>query len=335
MLSATYTQLFNLISFAATILKFYMRDERFKLVTVESDFGAGKQGAALGPQALIEELKQQQFESIDIYNYVRLVPKIVTPSTETPYGKNIESISLFQSKICQHISEIIQLGKVPFILSGDHSSANALISGIKDFYANSRIGVIWIDAHADLHSPYTTPSGNIHGMPIAALMGDDHREMGRNEPREITRKLWDDMKRLGRRRITPKIQGHDLVFLSLRSTEPEEEKIIAKEEIKIFRPEDIKNLGMDEVVNQTIRHLRNCEYIYVSFDVDSLDPDISVGTGTPVVNGLSINQAVILLKAFIQQKNLAGFEITEINPMADANKPMHKAIAGIVQKIFE
>ena len=312
-----------------------MRDERFKLVTVESDFGAGKRGAALGPQALIEVLKQQHFDAFDIYNSVRLIPKELPPSTETPFGKNIENIYDFQFKICRNISEILQVKKVPFILSGDHSSANALISGIKDFYANSRIGVIWIDAHADLHSPYTTPSGNIHGMPIAALMGDDHREIGKNQPKEITRKLWEDLKRLGRRRITPKIQGSDLVFIALRSTEAEEERIIKKEDVKCFRPLDIQNMGIEKVAKYSLNHLRNCDYIYVSFDVDSLDSSISMGTGTPVEDGLTLDQAKYLLVQFMNLENLIGFEITEINPILDEAKPMHPIIANLMGEVFK
>jgi len=311
-----------------------MRDERFKLVTVESDFGAGKKGAALGPQALIEELKRLEFEGFDIYNYMHMVPREITPSTETPHGKNIENIYQFQLNICKGISETLQTGRIPMIFSGDHSSANALISGIKDYFANSRIGVIWIDAHADLHSPYTTPSGNIHGMPIAALMGDDHREIAKNQPKEITRKLWEDMKRLGRRRITPKIQGDDLVFIALRDTEREEDIIIRKEEVKVFTPEDIRTFGIENIVQGTKQHLRNCEYIFVSFDVDSLDPSISMGTGTPVNNGLQLKEAKQLLTSLLGWDNLIGFEITEINPELDTDKPMHKVIASLLKDIF-
>lgn len=312
-----------------------MRDERFKLITVESDFGAGKQGAAAGPQALIDELKTLNFEKTDVYNYTRLVPKPLKDATSTPHGKNIEVINSFQQKVCDNVVETLQLNHIPFIFSGDHSNANALISGVKDFYANQRIGVIWIDAHADLHSPYTTPSGNIHGMPLAALMGDDHREMGRNNPLETTKHLWNNLKRLGRRNITPKIEGTDIVFIGLRSTEEEEEAIIAKENIRAFRPQEIKEIGIEEVALQSIKHLQNCDYIYVSFDVDSLDSSISVGTGTPVEDGLTMDEATHLLRTFKALPNLVGFEITEINPSLDTEKPMHKVIAGLLMRVFE
>lgn len=311
-----------------------MRDERFKLLTVESDFGAGKQGAAQGPQALIDELKQLNFEKIDVYNYIKLVPKPIKDATVTPHGKNIEIISAFQQKVCDNIVNTLQLNQIPFIFSGDHSNANALISGVKDFYANQRIGVIWIDAHADLHSPYTTPSGNIHGMPLAALMGDDHREMGHNNPLEITKHLWNNLKRLGRRNITPKLQGSDVVFIGLRSTEEEEEAIITKEGIRAFRPDEIAQLGIEAVAAQTLKHLSNCDYIYVSFDVDSLDSSLSVGTGTPVENGLTFEQGVYLLKTFKEIENLVGFEITEINPSLDTEKPMHQLIGKLVTEVF-
>lgn len=312
-----------------------MRDDRFRLLTAESDFGAGKSGAALGPQAVLEQLKKLEFNNIDIYNYVCMEPRHAHVNDEvTPFGKNIEIISDFQNRAWRSVSETLQLGKIPFILSGDHSSANALISGVKDFHANSRIGVIWIDAHADLHSPYTTPSGNIHGMPIAALMGDDHREMAKNDPKEITKKLWEDMKRLGRRRIIPKIQAQDLVFIALRSTEAEEEKIISKENIKAFKPKDIEQLGIEQVLNQTLHHLRYCEYIYVSFDVDSLDSSISTGTGTPEPNGLNLEQATFLLRNLLLLPNITGFEITEVNPTLDTEKPMHHIIAKLICEIF-
>lgn len=312
-----------------------MRGERFKVITVESDFGAGKKGAALGPQALLNQLQSQNFSAFDVFNYTRLVPQELPPSTETPYGKNIENIKNFQEKIVLNIQDILKLEKIPFIISGDHSSANALISGIKDYHANSRVGVIWIDAHADLHSPYTTPSGNIHGMPIAALMGQDHKEMGRNQPKEVTRQTWEVLKKLGRRRISPKIQGRDIVFIALRSTELEEERIITKEEIKTFRPHDIRMLGIEQVAHQTLNHLRNCDCIYVSFDVDSLDSSISVGTGTPVEDGLTLEQAAYLLKTFGSEEKLLGFEITEINPVIDTVHPMHEVIAGLLKGVFK
>lgn len=311
-----------------------MRGERFKVITVESDFGAGKKGAALGPQALLSSLQKSGFRAFDVFNYIRLVPQELTATTDTPFGKNIENIKNFQEKIVLHIQDILKLEKVPFIISGDHSSANALISGIKDYHANSRVGVIWIDAHADLHSPFTTPSGNVHGMPIAALMGQDHKEMGKNEPKEITKQLWEVLKKLGRRRISPKIQGRDIVFIALRSTETEEERIITKEEIKTFRPQDIVSLGIEQVAQQTLHHLRNCDCIYVSFDVDSLDSAISEGTGTPEPNGLNLDQAAYLLRTFGSEERLLGMEITEINPILDKTKPMHEVISALLGKVF-
>lgn len=311
-----------------------MRAERFKVITVESDFGAGKKGAAKGPQALLQQLQESQFSAFDVFNYTRLVPKEIVPSEDTPYGKNIENIKNFQEKIVDNIQDTLRLQRIPFIISGDHSSANALISGIKDFHPNARIGVIWIDAHADLHSPYTTPSGNIHGMPIAALMGNDHREMGKNSPKEITKNLWETLKKLGRRRITPKLQGRDLVFIALRSTEAEEEQIITKESIKAFRPEDIKSLGIEVIAEQTLNHLHNCQYIYVSFDVDSLDNQYSVGTGTPVEDGLTLEQASYLLQTFCSNDKLVGMEITEINPLLDNERPMHALINKLMHDVF-
>jgi arginase len=311
-----------------------MSGKRFKLITVESDFGAGRSGAALGPQAVLHELRETNFPGVDLEDYIRLAPDTAPATSESPFSKNIENIRNFQEKIVVNVQDILRTNRVPFVLSGDHSSANAVISGIKDYHANARIGVIWVDAHADLHSPYTTPSGNVHGMPIAALMGDDHREMARNQPQEITKTLWEVLKKLGRKRISPKIESRDLVFIALRSTEMEEERIISKEGIKTFRPADIKTLGIAQVAAKTLEHLRNCQYLYVSFDVDSLDPSLSVGTGTPVENGLSLDEATHLLKTFTAEKKLVGFEVTEVNPILDIKSPMEKVVCELLQRVF-
>lgn len=172
-------------------------------------------------------------------------------------------------------------------------------------------------------------------MPLAALMGDDHREMGKNTPLEITKHLWNNLKRLGRRGISPKIEGSDIVFIGLRSTEEEEEAIIAKENIRAFRPNEIREIGIEQVSTQAVKHLQNCDYIYISFDVDSLDNSISVGTGTPVEDGLTLDQAGHLLRTFKSLPNLVGFEITEINPSLDLVNPMHKIIGNLMMRVFD
>jgi len=311
--------------------------KNIKLIEVPSEIGAGTRGASLGVEAV--KIAALDFMSNFFVHFpsekVQVENQMLFEPIHSPYAKRINGMVTMYERVSKAIYDSIKGHFFPVVLSGDHGTAGGTIAGIKMAKPKSKLGVIWIDAHADLHSPYTTPSGNIHGMPLAALMGDDHREMGRNNPLEITKHLWNNLKRLGRRNITPKIEGTDIVFIGLRSTEEEEEAIIAKENIRAFRPQEIKEIGIEEVAMQSIKHLQNCDYIYVSFDVDSLDSSISVGTGTPVEDGLSLDQATHLLRTFKALPNLVGFEITEINPSLDIDKPMHKVIAGLLMRVFE
>jgi len=312
-----------------------MRDERFKLITIESDFGAGKQGAAQGPGALINELKSRNFNFIELNNPIQIHP---LPSSEdgiTPFGKHIAENRKLQETICTAIETILSNNSIPFILSGDHSNANGTISGVKNYFSDKRIGVIWIDAHADIHSPYTTPSGNMHGMPLAALLGINNVLVQKNNPKEISKMEWENLKQVGSKKIEPKILPSDLVYIALRSTEEEEENIIAKQNIKAIRPEEIASLGIAQVLTQTLQYLSACDLIYVSFDVDSIDSSLSRGTGTPAENGLTYNEAKYILQTVSKLNNLAGIEITEINPLLDEEKPMQKLIANLLAEALQ
>ena len=179
----------------------------------------------------------------------------------------------------------------------------------------NRLGVIWIDAHADLHSPYTTPSGNMHGMPLATALVEDNIENQVHYPDEKTVTLWNQLKNIGK--ITPKIRPEDIVFIALRDFEKEEEHIIKKYNIKVNTVQEVRRKGVENVVRQTLMHLSNCDDIYVSFDVDCLDSSISRGTGTPVSNGLREREAEDMLASLMQNHKICCFEITEVNPTLD------------------
>jgi len=168
-------------------------------------------------------------------------------------------------------------------------------------------------------------------MPLGALLGFNHQD---NQVRCLNlevRQFWEQLKRTGVSRICPKLQPDEVVLLEIRDLEPEEWKAIHAHNIRYFTPEIRKEKGIEFVIQQTLNHLQDCDWIFVTFDVDSLDASISEGTGTPAPNGLAIADAKQLLKAFWNLPNLCGLEITEINPLLDHKNTMAKTVVDILQ----
>ncbi len=305
-----------------------------EIITIESDFGAGKKGAKLGPQALINLIKKNNVPPLSHADNIRIVADDLEENTEHPFNKNIESIYEVQQLAVDAIEKVLTKNLFPFIISGDHSNGCAGISAIKNFYSDKRIGIVWIDAHADLHSPYSTPSGNMHGMPLAAALAVNDLVEDANEVDEESIKLWQNLVHLGSKKIAPKVLPSDLVFIDLRDFEEDEEILLHNKNITFFTPQTRTEVGIEAILNKTLAQLNDCDLIYVSFDVDSLDPNISIGTGTPVPNGLSENEAVYLLKALINHPKTVAFEITEINPLLDRENPMEEVAARILEKVL-
>lgn len=297
-----------------------------------SDKGAGKSGASIGPLAVKDELSHlgfpvHEFEILD-NNF-----KLNTQYLDDSYGKNIDSIVDAMLALNNSVINTIQKQKSPIILSGDHSNAIGGLSGLKNANPNKTIGVIWIDAHADLHSPYTTPSGNIHGMPLAALAGLNHNELQKNEVAEDIAYYWNELKNLGVANISPKFDLKDLILIGVRDAEDEEWEIIEKAGVTTYEPDDIRTKGIDAVLKESIEKLAHCDLLYISFDADSLDPEISTGTGTTAPDGLSIEQAEIIFKTFMHHPKTGTFEITEVNPNLDTNgQAMAKVISQLLYK---
>jgi arginase len=233
-------------------------------------------------------------------------------------------------RVSKAVQESIKSNFFPVVLSGDHSTAGATIAGIKMAKPKSKLGVIWIDAHADLHTPYTTPSGNMHGMPLASAIAEDNEENAVHEIDAETKRAWDALKHIGK--IAPKVLPEDIVFISLRDYEREERGLIEKYGMKVITTNEVRRKGPENIVRSVIRYLSDCTDIYVSFDVDSLDSSISKGTGTPVHNGLKEREAEDLISKFMQNRKICCFEITEVNPTLDKENLMAEIAFNILQR---
>lgn len=306
--------------------------KNIKLIEAPSEIGAGTRGASLGIDAI--KIAALDFMSNFFVHFpsekIPAENNILFEPIVSPYAKRIKGICTMYEKVSKAVSDTIKAHFFPVVLSGDHSISGATIAGIKMAKPNSKLGVIWIDAHADLHTPYTTPSGNMHGMPLATALAEDNRESGVHELDSETEKQWDFLKTIGN--ISPKILAEDIVFISIRDYEREEKAVIEKYGIKVITTSEVRRKGVENIVRSVIRYLSDCTDIYVSFDVDCLDSSISKGTGTPVSNGLREREAEDLVSKFMQNRKICCFEIAEVNPTLDKENLMAEIAFNILQR---
>jgi len=253
---------------------------------------------------------------------------------DTPNAKRIEGVARLYENASNIVKEVIVAGEFPVVLAADHSSAGATIAGIKGAFPDKKLGVIWIDAHADMHSPYTTPSGNIHGMPLATALAQDNEPCRVNDISELEYTCWEAMKNT--QGVAPKISPDNLVLCGVRATEYPEDRLIESLKIKNFSVEETRSLGVAATAKQALTRLTDCDIIYISFDVDSMDPSISKGTGTPVPNGYSVEEVTELILKLLESEKVQCFEMVEINPLLDENCNLMAEVAySVLEKVVE
>ena len=309
-----------------------------KIIKNRSDIGAGTRGSDMGIDAIEIAAINQNNDFFHRYSFVDVKThnESIYHKNTNNFAKRIEHVKEQCQRVSDAVKETISSGNFPIVLSGDHSSALGTISGIKAANPEKTIGVIWIDAHADLHAPYTSPSGNIHGMPLAAAMNMDNLGAKINEPGENTAKQWDELKNIGI--PGPKIIPAHLVYFGLRDFESAEKQIIDQNEILFFEVEETRAKGLEFCIQKALKQLNSCDQIYISFDVDSLDCDrVSYGTGTPVPIGFSSGEIKELLALFITTKKVCCVEFTEVNPLLDnkGNKMAETAFEILDQLVVD
>lgn len=306
------------------------------LLINRSEITAGTRGASLGPDAIITAARKnqksflvnQQIEEIKDVNYLLDQP------TEHKYAKRIDGLLTIYNSLNEKVSTLLSNNKFPLLLAADHGSAGGTIAGIKSAFPDKRLGVVWIDAHADIHTPYTTPSGNMHGMPLATALNEDNLPSKINELSAETSKLWEEIKHVGG--IAPKISAEDIVYIAVRDTEDQENDIMNRLQIRNYSVDELRSKGVATVINEIETKLSNCDIIYVSFDVDSMDPDLtSHGTGTPVKNGITPEEANAVLNSFAKNPKTVCMELVEVNPCLDEKiNEMAEVSMNIIESVM-
>lgn len=305
--------------------------KEIKIIEVKSEIGAGTRGASLGVEAMkiaSLDLKSdffRKYDSVEVEN----VNELLFDGAKHSYAKFIDGVLIMEERVCLEVYETIWEDNFPFVIAGDHSTAYGTIAGIKKANPGARLGVVWIDAHADIHTPFTTPSGNMHGMPLSMATGIDNLENKVNDPRGETLEYWEQLKNVG----IPgqKVYPEDIVYVAVRDLEKPENYLINKYNINFIETEEVKKLGAVEISRRILAMLDHCDLIYVSFDVDSIDSRVSTGTGTPVPNGLTVEEAKALNVELVKDPRICAWEIVEVNPTLDTENRMAESAFEILE----
>jgi len=289
-----------------------------KIIKNRSDIGAGTRGSDMGIDAI-------EVAAITMNNnyFTRFPHEDVKTHNETIYNmvnaafaKRITHVCEQCERVAAVVQEALDDDFFPIVISGDHSSALGTISAVKAQWPEQRLGVVWIDAHADLHSPYTSPSGNVHGMPLAAALSEDNETCRINDVSKYTQSEWERLKNVAT--PGPKVRPEDLILFGVRDTEAPEDHLMNSHNIRNYTVHEIRYRGLMTCLDEALDQLTNCDHIYISFDVDSMDCDlISMGTGTPVSKGFDPHEVTDIINHLMSSGKVACLEITEVNPLLD------------------
>lgn len=284
--------------------------KRVEVVGVPLDHGAGRRGVGMGPSAIriaglhtvLNRLGHPVKDHGDL-----VVPAPETMSEEAVNAKFLSLITETCGALAENVADILDNGSLPLVIGGDHSMAIGTLTGVACHARKTRpkrhcekLGIIWFDAHGDSNTPETSPSGNIHGMPVACLLGQG--------PESLINLGFEG----------PKILGRNLVMVGVRDLDPNEKQFMREAGIHTFTMHDVDRLGMAEVVDRAIAVATNgTEWLHVSFDIDSLDPRDAPGTGTQSLGGLTYREAHLALEMIAETQRMTSMELAEVNPILD------------------
>jgi arginase len=243
------------------------------------------------------------------------VPHDADPGPEERNAHYLEAIAATCEELAQWVEDAHQRGEIPLVLGGDHSIAAGTVAGTAAHFraAGSNVGVIWIDAHGDMNTPETSPSGNVHGMPLAATLGLGARELTHL------------------RGYSPKVRPQNVVIIGIRDIDLAEAELIRQSGISTFTMREIDERGMFSVVNEAIERASDGTVgFHVSFDMDSLDPSIAPGVGTPVPGGLTYREAHLALEMIADTRRMVSMDVVEVNPMLDSHNITAKMAVGLI-----
>jgi len=279
---------------------------QIRVIGVPLDMGASRRGVDMGPSAmrvagLEKRLKALGHQVVDSGNIPVEIAE--TQAAGNAKARYLAEIAETCTRTAEAVVKTLEDGWIPLLLGGDHSIAAGSVSGVAEFYRRSgqKIGLLWIDAHSDINTPETSPSGNVHGMPLAALMGLGPEALGN---------IYG---------FTPKVAPENTVLIGLRDIDADERANIRRAGVAgIFTMRDIDERGMRAVMNEAMTIAgRGTAGYHVSLDLDWIDPEDAPGVGTPVRGGATYREAHLAMEILADDGRLLSFEMVEVNPILD------------------
>jgi arginase len=289
--------------------------QKIRIIGVPMDLGASRRGVDMGPSALRvaglqARIKQLGHQVEDIGNISVKQPE------EMSYGEKRAKYLGEIAEACKDLGEAVEKslteGFLPLVLGGDHSIAVGAVSGVATHFRKEKkeVGYIWLDAHGDMNTPESSPSGNVHGMPLASVMGYG--------PPELTELMG----------FKPKVQPQNIVLVGVRDLDSQEKKLVKKSGVHVFTMRDIDERGMREVMSDALKYaMDDTGGIAVSLDMDFVDPSDAPGVGTPVRGGVTYREAHLAMEMIADSEAMVSLEIVEINPVIDEHN--RTALLGV------
>lgn len=294
--------------------------KRIEIIGAPTAFGQRKLGVNFGPDALryaglIERIEDIGHEVIDKGNVQSPVLDMKKYKSEQKGLRNLEEVIAFSNNLYESVNETVEKGHFPLILGGDHSLSIGSIAGISKHYEN--LGVIWYDAHGDLNTLESSPSGNIHGMPLRALIGEGD----------------EALTNIGV--YKNKVKPENVVLIGMRDLDEGEKKYIKEAGILTYTMADIDRLGMGQVISETIEYLKDkTDGIHLSLDVDALDPVETPGTGTIVPGGATYRESHLAMEMLHESKLIVSADLVEVNPLIDEYNKTARLAIGLMGSFF-
>ena len=283
------------------------------LIGASLDLGSGRRGVDMGPSAIryaglaarIERLGRQVFDRGNVEG-----PVAEATAVGNERVRFLEPIKQACERVAQLVTQSVEEGLQPVVLGGDHSVAIGTLGGLARVYGPG--GVLWIDAHGDLNRPETSPTGNVHGMPLAAALGFAGPE--------FESEAW----------TFPAVSPNRVALVATRSLDPAEADLLSELDVEVYTMSDVDRLCVERVIRQALAHIAGPGFVHVSLDMDALEPDIAPGVGTPVRGGLSYREAHLAME-LVAESGLAGsLEVVEVNPILDQENETAKLAVELV-----
>lgn len=296
-----------------------MKNE-ISIIGVPMDLGQTRRGVDMGPSAIryagiVERLQKLDYIVHDLGNISVPRPNNDPDKKQNHTLRNLDEIVEVNEDLAEIVDEQVKRNRFPLVLGGDHSIAIGTIAGVSRHYEN--LGVIWYDAHGDINTEDTSPTGNIHGMPLAVSLG------------------------LGNERLTsiitenPKIKPENVVLIGVRDLDEGEKKLLRQLNIKVYTMHEVDRLGMPAVIEETIQYLKNkTDGVHLSFDLDGIDPKDAPGVGTPVIGGLTYRESHLALEMLSEADIITSAEFVEVNPMLDERSKTATLTVALAGSLF-